>query len=357
MRLKKKKKKKQNFSNGLFHRVRIFWLMYCVNATSQSLSLPDDNGSSACVLFSYVQYVFPVTSWVCVSQYGKWCPPTQTPYKVGHSQDADTWLHVLLKCNQHHIHALRTKRHNKAVWELRKLILSTQKSRCYTLMNAGTFNNNPQENTVPTWLLPCTCAQQRCHCNARFKPDLLCIKELPHQGTPPLHPTDNITIQFIEFTYTNDRFPQETINNKTQKYQPLINNIAQQRWKIDPLIVITAGARGTTHSPSMKQLEQTFNLPINSVKHAFKEINTIAIQHATSILLHKRRIENNQAIPTEWKNEDPSLEKIKCNKKLIRRDNPGWLVQISCPFTTSSTKSCIYIKRSNGLNGNWTRTV
>ena len=90
---------------------------------------------------------------------------------ICNSQDADTWLHVLLKCNQHHIHALRIKRHNKAVWELRKLILSSQKSRCYILMNAGTFNNNPQENTVPPWLLPCTCEQQRCHCNARFKPD------------------------------------------------------------------------------------------------------------------------------------------------------------------------------------------
>ena len=40
------------------------------------------------------------------------------------STDPDTWLHVFLKCKQHHIHALRTKRHNKATWELRKLIVS-----------------------------------------------------------------------------------------------------------------------------------------------------------------------------------------------------------------------------------------
>ena len=211
--------------------------------------------------------------------------------------DADTWPHVLLKCNQHHIHALRTKRHNKVVWELRKLLLSSQISRCYTLMNAGTFNNNPQENTVPTWLLPCTCERLRCHCNARFKPDLMCIKGLPHQNTPPTHPTDNLTIKFIEFT--NDRFSHETINNKTLKYQPLINDINQQGWKIDPIIVITAGARGTTHAPSMKRLEETFKMPGTLVRQTFKEINTIAIQHASSILLHKRRIENNQAIPTE----------------------------------------------------------
>jgi len=218
---------------------------------------------------------------------------------ICNSTDADTWLHVLLKCNHHHIHALRTKRHNKAVWELRKLILSTKQSRCYTLMNAGTFNNNPQENTVPEWLLPCTCRQQRCHYNARFKPDILCVRELPYQNTPPILPTNNLTIQFIEFTYTSDRFSQDTINNKIQKYQPLINNIIQQGWKVDPIIVIAAGARGTTHVPSKKQLEKVFKLSESSVNHTFKEINTIAIQYAGSILLHKRRIENNQAIPTE----------------------------------------------------------
>ena len=102
-------------------------------------------------------------------------------------------------------------------------------------------------------------------------------------------------LQFIEFTYTNDRFSQDTINNKIQKYQLLINDITQQGWKVDPL---TAGARGTMHIPSMKQLEQTCKIPENNVKNTFKAINTIAIQFATSILLHKRRIANSQAIPT-----------------------------------------------------------
>jgi hypothetical protein len=52
----------------------------------------------------------------------------------------NTWLHVLLKCKQHHILALQTKRHNKAIWE----------SRCYVLMNVGTFNNDPCKNIVPS---------------------------------------------------------------------------------------------------------------------------------------------------------------------------------------------------------------
>ena len=95
---------------------------------------------------------------------------------ICNSTDADTWLHVLLKCNHHHIHTIRVKRHYKAVWELRRLILLSQKARYYILMNAGTFNNNPQENTVPPWLLACTCEQQKCYCNARFKPYILCVK-------------------------------------------------------------------------------------------------------------------------------------------------------------------------------------
>ena len=144
---------------------------------------------------------------------------------ICNSVDADTWLHLLLKCTHHHIHAIRVKRHNKTIGKLRKLILSSQKSRCYTLMNAGAFNNNPQENTVPPRLLACTCEQQRCHYNARFKPDIFCIKVLPYKNVPPSNPSDNLTIQFIEFTYCNDSFPQETIENKIQKYQPLLNNI------------------------------------------------------------------------------------------------------------------------------------
>ena len=84
-----------------------------------------------------------------------------------------------------HIHSLRIKRHNKAVGEIRKLLISSEKSRCFTLMNVGTFNNNPQENTVPNWLLSCTCSTQRCHCNTRFRPDILYVKGLPYQNAPP----------------------------------------------------------------------------------------------------------------------------------------------------------------------------
>jgi ribonuclease HI len=170
---------------------------------------------------------------------------------ICNSTEPDTWLHILLKCKQQHIHSLRVKRHNKAVGEIRKLLISSEKSRCFTLMNAGIFNNNPQENTVPSWLLPCTCNTQRCHCNARFRPDILCVKGLPYQNDPPTNIDPSLTIQFIEFTYCNDRFSREAIEAKNNKYKPLIDSIASRGWKTAPLIVITAGARATTHTPHL----------------------------------------------------------------------------------------------------------
>ena len=206
---------------------------------------------------------------------------------ICNSLDPDTWLHVLLKCTNHHIHALQIKRHNKAVWALCELILSNHKTHNYILMNAGTFNNNPPENTIPHWLLPCICSRPRCQCNARFKPDILYIAELPFLTHSTSTPTTNCSIQFIEFTYTNDRFSQDTIDNKILKYQPLINNITNLGWIVKPLIVITAGARGTIHSPSMKILENALQLPIKSIKQTFQKFNTIAIHHASSILLYK----------------------------------------------------------------------
>ena len=142
-------------------------------------------------------------------------------------------------------------------------------------MNAQTYNGFPQENTVPTWLLPCTCGAQRCHCNARFKPDILCIIGHPYDDPPPQAPTPKITIQFIEFTYCNDKFTIETRERKTTKYQLLINNVIVRGWNVAPLMVLAASARATTHIPSMKELETKLKLPTTKIKTTFKQINII----------------------------------------------------------------------------------
>jgi len=47
-------------------------------------------------------------------------------------------------------------------------------------------------------------------------------------------------------------------------------------------------------------LETKFKLPKTTIKHTFKEINTIAIQHIVSIILHQRKIENNQPLSIDY---------------------------------------------------------
>jgi len=103
---------------------------------------------------------------------------------------------------------MRSKRRKK------KLILPTNKTRNYILMNAVTFNNTPWENAVPQELLPYSCDRQRCHCNARFERNVHYVKGSSYQSNPPPTPDNNFTIQFIEFIYSNDGFSQETIDNK-----------------------------------------------------------------------------------------------------------------------------------------------
>jgi hypothetical protein len=219
---------------------------------------------------------------------------------ICNSPEPDTWKHVLLSCTQPHIHPLRVKRHNKAVWELQKLITQYKQSCSFILMNAGTFNEAPPDNTLPPWLLECTCQTSRYHCHTRFKPDFLYIQDVPYKNLPPIGPNPAFTIQFIEVTYCNDRFSLDTILSKINKYQPLIDTICTKGWSIAPLMVITASVCATTHIPSMTLLHDQLKIPQPAIKQACININTIAKHHAMSILLYKRKLENNQSLPISY---------------------------------------------------------
>ena len=84
---------------------------------------------------------------------------------------------------------------------------------------------------------------------------------------------------------------------KIEEYKPLLDNVINIGWKVDPLIIIRAGARAATHIPYVDNIETTFKILKLNIKYTFEAINVIAIQHAMSIILHKRRIENNEPLP------------------------------------------------------------
>jgi hypothetical protein len=124
-------------------------------------------------------------------------------------------------------------------------------------MNANYFNENPPKNIVPHWLLPCLCSTKRCQRNSRLRPNLLCVHGTPYLSNPPTNIDTSLTIQFIEFTYTNDRYFEDKINVKIAKYQPLINDIQTLGWNVAPLIAIFARVKGTAHIPSIITTLQT----------------------------------------------------------------------------------------------------
>ena len=69
----------------------------------------------------------------------------------------------------------------------------------------------------------------------------------PYNYPPPKNPIPEFTIQFIEFTYCNDKFTAELRESKTTEYQPLINSIIAKGWNVAPLIVLAAGKSHNPH--------------------------------------------------------------------------------------------------------------
>ena len=66
----------------------------------------------------------------------------------------------------------------KAVWKIKKLLISTSKSSCFTLISVDIFNDNSPRGIILPWLLPCIYITQKWHCNARPKLDILCVRGL-----------------------------------------------------------------------------------------------------------------------------------------------------------------------------------
>ena len=76
-------------------------------------------------------------------------------------------------------------------------------------------------------------------------------------------------------------------------------------------MVITTGPRVATHTPSMESIETTFKIPKLSIKYTFEEINVIAIQYVLSIILSKRRVENNKLLPIDTHHHsNPSIHQL-----------------------------------------------
>jgi hypothetical protein len=115
-----------------------------------------------------------------------------------------------------------------------------------------------------------------------------------HQRDPILH---SCVVQFIEITYCNDRYSPDKIQEKTRKYQGLIDAIKEKGWNVDPLLTLTAGARGSTHKSTITKLKNTYTISKALIEPMVSQLNINAIKYAMYILFYKRKLENNQPVP------------------------------------------------------------
>jgi len=173
-------------------------------------------------------------------------------------------------------------------------LLAHPTTRCYTLINAGKFKDRTPDNTIPSWLLPCTCYLPRCKCPARLRPDILCILGTTPTAQPPFSPNPSLKIQIFEFTYCNDRFPQEATTRKLEKYDILLPLLTQQGWAVLPQKIITAGIRGSIHTATTKSLLD-LKIPNNKIQKLMETFSQISIRYLTHIILNKRKLEKKQA--------------------------------------------------------------
>ena len=192
-----------------------------------------------------------------------------------------------------YLKGLRIALHNNAVQLITHALQANKHTQYYTLTNAGNLNNINQQQIVPEWLIECTCPQTKCQCQARLRPDILCILGAPNHTATPLLPTHAHTIQFIEFTYIHDRFPAKELTQKHAKYDPLINAIQNKGWKRIPLITITTGVRGAIHKQSIKKLVD-LKISKSNIKTLMKNLHQNAIKFLIYLVLNKRKLDNKQ---------------------------------------------------------------
>jgi hypothetical protein len=96
-----------------------------------------------------------------------------------------------------------------------------------------------------------------CTCLARVRPDILYVLGGPTNSQATLTPTPPNVIQFIEFTYCHDIFPNTAHNEKIARYNPRIQALRTTGWQVNPLITIIVDVKGSIHKQPIRDLENS----------------------------------------------------------------------------------------------------
>lgn len=95
--------------------------------------------------FHYAQYMENLRKYIF------WpCTHPNIHYTLCPLKEMEIWPHLLSKCKNRYIHVERISRHKKFVHAIAYILFSSNITRCYMLMNAGTQHNQSCNNTLPS---------------------------------------------------------------------------------------------------------------------------------------------------------------------------------------------------------------
>lgn len=119
-----------------------------------------------------------------------------------------------------------------------------------------------------SWPLPCTCLIARCTSLGRLYPNIMYIHGATQEQNCPILLAPNLAVQIIKFTLTHDRFTNQAIQTKQDKWNPLTSTTKEQEWTINPLIIVTSGVQHRSiHTQSLELLGKPTLTPKTHHKH------------------------------------------------------------------------------------------
>ena len=151
-----------------------------------------------------------------------WSLTHQNPnYTLCCNNDRDTWPHLLSSCKNPYIKGLRIAQYNKAVHLIAQTLQANKTLGFLHWPKASNLNNHPPTTQSRTGSSKCTRTQTIFQCQAKLRPDILCIIGALNQTQIPISPSLALTVQLIEFTFYHDICLDQALTHKHTKIQPI----------------------------------------------------------------------------------------------------------------------------------------
>lgn len=135
------------------------------------------------------------------------------------------------------------------------------------LTNTRTFESQTLDNIVPSWLFPCSCYLPW-HLTS---PKQMCLWNQPLHSNSPFTQNLHHKVQFIQFPFCNDRYFTDARDRKETRYNSILHNNKLQRGETKLLMVLTSGARDTTHVHTKEALHKPFDISYNCYLRYLKQ--------------------------------------------------------------------------------------